>query len=208
MKIDHSNNINFRANLFAQAGKLNVARLTTPEDIQFLKDFSKRTDFKKLMPQIDKNQTDRWHEILEYAIDHAEVPGNTTYITISDGKLCGIITGFQDKTTLIDCICSIPAEIGKKVKFAGKTLFYKFFKDFIEYDGTRMKLSAIVNGPYNTINKYKEFGFKETCNCTPTTVEMTANKYAIKEAMKNLKTLIQYKEFPEKKVKLSDIIKN
>ena len=46
-----------------------------------------RTDFKKLMPQIDKNQRDRWHEMLEYAVDHAEIPGNTTYITISDGKL-------------------------------------------------------------------------------------------------------------------------
>lgn len=208
MKIDYSNKTNFRANIIAQSGNLKICELTGPKDILFLKEFAKRTDFQKLMPGLSYREANRWHEMLEYAIGYANNPLNKTYLTISDNKLCGIITAFQDKTTFVDCICTIPIKVGQKVKLAGKTLFYQIFKDFIEYNGSRMELSAIVNGPYDTISKYNELGFKKTSDVSFTTVKMSANKYAIKDAMERLKKIIKYKSLPNIKINLNDTIIN
>jgi len=208
MKINNTYNTSFNANLVAQSGNIKICKLNSSNDIRFLKDFCKRTDFHQLMPRLKKNETDRWHEMLEYAVDCAEMPQNTTYIEILNNKICGIVTCFQNQTTIVDCICTIPVNIGQKVKLAGKILFYQIFKDFIEYGGSRMKLKAITNGPYNTKEKYKELGFKETSNVTKTTVEMAANQYMIKNAMKILKKIIPYKPVPQEKINLSDFVLN
>jgi len=208
MKINSLNNTNFGANLIARSNNFTICKLSNRNDLQFLKDFSKRTDFQKLMPKLNKQESDRWHEMLEYAIGCAENPQNTTYLEILNDKLCGIITCFQNQTTIVDCICTIPIKVGEKTKFAGKTMFYQIFKDFMEYGGHKIKLSAITDGPYNTINKYKDLGFKETSNVTKTYIEMDANQYSIKNVMKNLKSLIPYKSVPQEKIDLYEVITN
>lgn len=204
MQIENSTQ-NFKANLIATSGKRSLYKVTDSADIIALKKFSKKTDFKTLMPQNSKTESDRWHEMLEYAIDMAENPGNVTYVESFNNKLCGIITYFPNSTTTIDCICTIPVQIGEKVKLAGKTLFYQVFKDFLDNKGSRIKLSAITNGPYNTINKYADLGFKETTDSTATYVNMSANQYKIKEAMKLLNKIIPYKS-ENKKVRLEELI--
>ena len=208
MKINCDNNTNFNANRFARSGKFQICKLNDRKDITFLKGFCDRTDFQKLMPNLSKRESSRWHEMLEYAVACAEIPMNTTYLEILDDKLCGIITCFQNQTTFVDCICTIPIKAGEKVKLAGKTLFYQVFKDFLEYDGCRMKLKAITDGPYNTIKVYKELGLKETSNVTKTYTEMEANKYSIKKTMEYLKELIPYKQVPEEKIDLQEVITN
>lgn len=208
MKINYADKTNFNANLIAKSGNFKICKLSDKGDFKFLKDFCDRVDFKELMPNLSKAETDRWHEMLEYAIICAKDPQNTTYIEILNDKLCGIITCFQNQTTIVDCICTIPINIGEKVKLAGKTLFYQIFKDFAEYGGKRMKLNAIINGPYNTINKYKDLGFKETTNTTKTYVEMDANQYSVKEAFKGLQKLIPYKKVTNEKVNLEEYITN
>ena len=208
MNINCTNKTNFKAKIIAKSGKITICKLNSAEDIKFLQDFCKRTDYKKLMPQLSEREAERWHEMLEYATFCAKNPGNTTYIELLNNKLWGIVTCFQNPTTIIDCICSIPVNIGEKVKLAGKTLFFQIFKDFVEYRGKRMKLSAITNGPYNTINKYKDLGFKETSNITKTYVEMDANQYAIKNSLKKLEDIIPYRPVPERKIDLKEFVIN
>lgn len=206
MHIQNGNNINFQANLVAKTANLNIYKLNCQNDINALKELYKKTDFKKLMPEISEKESARWREMFEYAIDNAQNSGNVTYVESFKNKICGIITYFPDSTTVIDCICTIPIEVGQKVKLAGKTLFYQVFKDFIDFNGKKIKLSAIVNGPYNTINKYKDLGFKETTDITYTYTDMIANKYMVKEVFDGLKNLIKYKQLPEEKVDLKTLI--
>ena len=189
-----NNTPNFKANLVASSGKLKLYKLNGQADIKALKKLCAETDFSKLMPNQTKQQSERWHEMLEYAADNAQKNGNITYIESFQDKICGIITYNPAATSVIDCICTIPVKAGEKVKLAGKTLFYQVFKDFLEYNGSRINLSAITNGPFNTINKYKELGFKETRSSTPTYVEMTVNKYKVKDIFEMLKKLIPYKQ--------------
>lgn len=201
-----NDNISFKANMVAQCGQLKLYKLTDSADIRALKDFCKKTDFQKLMPGLKKNKTDRWHEMLEYAIENTENPGNVSYVESINNKICGIITYFPNPTTIIDCICTIPVKTGEKVKLAGKTLFYQVFKDFLEYKGSRIKLAAITNGPYNTIKKYKELGFKETMESTYTTTEMEVNKFKVKEAANQLKSIIPYKQTKTERVDLRTLL--
>ena len=191
-----NNTPSFKANLVASSGNLKLYKLSGRSDIKALKKLCAETDFSKLMPNQTKQQSERWHEMLEYATDNAQKSSNITYIESCDNKICGIITYTPSATSVIDCICTIPIKTGEKVKLAGKTLFYQVFKDFLEYKGSRINLSAIINGPFNTINKYKELGFKETSSFTPTYVEMTINQYKVKDVFKMLNKLISYK--PEK----------
>ena len=197
-----NNTPNFKANLVASSGKLKLYKLNGQADIKALNKLCAETDFSKLMPNQTKQEAERWHEMLEYATDNAQKNGNITYIESFQDKICGIITYNPAVTSVIDCICTIPVKAGEKVKLAGKTLFYQVFKDFLEYNGSRINLSAITNGPFNTINKYKELGFKETSSSTPTYVEMTVNKYKVKEAFEMLKKLIPYKREKETSVDL------
>ena len=205
MQINH-NSTGFRANLVANCGKIDLYKVSDRADIIALKNYAKKVDFHALMPNLDKQKSDRWHEMLDYGIDYAESPGNVTYVGAFNNKICGIITYFPDKTAMIDCICTIPTKVGEKVKFAGKSLFYQVFKDIAEIKSSRAKLSAITNGPFNTIEKYEELGFRQTTDVTATTVKMEANQYKIREALEYLSKLLQYKKADGRKIDLASIL--
>lgn len=192
----------------ASCDKLKIHQVTDVSDIKKLKNLPSQVNIKDLMPGLSPKQYSRWQEMLEYAIDMMQNPGNITYIETLNNKICGIITYFPNKTTIIDCICTWPAIAGQKVKFAGKSLFCKVFSDFKENQGTRIKLDAITDGPYNTIDKYEPLGFKATTKVYPTKVEMEANKYKIKEILPELKSLTKYREIKAKTVDINDLMFN
>ena len=160
----------FGALHIANCDKIKLYKVATNSDVNILKSLPDRINMEQLLPGLSKSQYERWHEMLEYAIDMMQNPGNTTYIEAINNKICGIITYFPDKTTVIDCICTWPAQVGQKVKFGGKSLFYQVFKDFEKNKGTRIKLDAIIDGPFNTIRKYEPLGFKKTSKIYPTKV--------------------------------------
>ncbi|MBQ8459394.1 hypothetical protein IJ541_04755 [bacterium] len=195
----------FEALHVATCGKLNIYKVVDQADIGYLKTLPQKIDMKKLMPGLTKEEYERWHEMLEYAIDMMQSPGNTTYFETLNNKICGIITCFPDKTTVIDCICTWPIEFGKKVKFAGKSLFYKVFKDFDKNKGTRIKLDAITNGPYDTVTKYQELGLKPTSKVYNTKLEMEINKYKVKEILNVFERIINYKEVKPKYIDIKEI---
>lgn len=193
----------FTAYYIGNSGNLKLYRLTDTDDIKFLKKLSEKTDMKKLIPNLTKDEYSRWHEMLEYAVDNSAKKGNITYLETSNNKPCGIITFTPGKTTILDCICTWPVEFGKKVKLAGKNLFYQMFLDFKKIKGTRIKLEAITNGPFDTVSKYESLGFKRTSNVFPTKIEMEANLAKIKENTQKLDTLLNYKSITPQKTNLN-----
>lgn len=200
-----SNNYNpqFGARYIANCQGLKLYKLTDRNDLKFLRNLQGNINMAELMPNLSKQETDRWHEMLEYAVINAHTPGNTTYIETCNNKPCGIITYSTNKnTTSLDCICTWPIETGKKVAQAGKTLFYQLFKDFQELHGKKIKLEAITNGPYNTVNKYEQLGFKKTSNVHPTKIEMEIPAPKVKETQQKLSNIIDYEPMEGEKVNL------
>ena len=120
-------------------------------------------------------------------------------------RICGIITFSIGKNSKLDCICTWPVEIGKKVKLAGKTLFYQLFKDFDNAGGKKLELEAITNGPVDTVQKYEELGFKKTSNVFATKRGMEINSYNVKNSIKNLNNIIDYQSIEEQKINLNNL---
>ncbi len=207
MKIENTSySPNFRALHIANCDKIKLYKVANNADVKALKSLPDRIDMEKLLPGLSKTQYERWHEMLEYAIDMMQNPGNTTYIEAINNKICGIVTFFPNKTTVIDCICTWPAQIGQKVKMGGKSLFYQVFRDFERNNGSRIKLDAITDGPFNTIKKYEPLGFRRTSTVHPTKVEMEANKHKVKEILPELEELVHYTETKPKNVDIKGLI--
>jgi len=190
----------------ANAGNLQIYKLTDAADKKFIKRLASTVKMDELMPALRKEEAERWNEMLTYAVDNAQYPENVTYIETLNNKVCGIITFRPGNNSLLDCICTWPVEAGKKVKLAGKTLFYQLFKDFLELKSKKLKLEAITNGPYNTVKKYEELGFKQTSSVYPTKIIMETNSSKLKEIFQKLKNIINYEPVEPQKVNLSQII--
>ena len=207
MKIENTSySPNFRALHIANCDKIKLYKVANNADVKALKSLPDRIDMEKLLPGLSKTQYERWHEMLEYAIDMMQNPGNTTYIEAINNKICGIVTFFPNKTTVIDCICTWPAQIGQKVKMGGKSLFYQVFRDFERSNGTRIKLDAITDGPFNTIKKYEPLGFKRTSTVHPTKIELEANRYKVKEVLPELEELVHYTETKPENIDMRELI--
>lgn len=197
-----SYNPNFKALHIANCGNLKLYKLTDSNDKKFLKMLPENIRMKDLMPNLTKDEYSRWDEMLEYAVYNALDKNNITYIETLNNKPCGIITFFPDRITELDCICTWPIEIGKKVQLAGKTLFYQMFKDFEKIKGgKKIKLEAITNGPYDTVHKYENLGFIQTAT-RKTKVEMETTTPKIKETLKKLERTLQYEPAEKEKVNL------
>lgn len=184
----------FGALHIANAGNKSLYKICDTKDKNFLKQLVSEVNPQALMPNLNKTESNRWHEMLRYAVDNAQNPDNITYLETVNNKPCGIITyKHQNNTILLDCICTWPVETGKKVKLAGQILFYQLFKDFQTLNGKKLKLEAITNGPYDTVKKYEQLGFKQTSDVFPTKIVMEINSHKIKEIFKKLSSLIEYK---------------
>ena len=189
----------------ANCGKIKLYRVTNNQDVRYLRNLPEHVNIEELMPDLSKSACARWHEMLEYAVDMMQNPDNITYLDVFNNKICGIITNFPNKTTIIDCICTWPIIAGQKVKLAGKSLFYKVFRDFDQNQGTRIKLDAITDGPYDTVQKYESLGFRTTSRVYPTKIEMEANRHKIKQILPQLKTLVKYEEIVPKSVNINEL---
>jgi len=196
----------FGALHIANAGNLQIYKLTDSADKKFIKNLASSVNMCELMPNLGKEEADRWNEMLSYAVDNAQCPENITYIETLNNKACGIITFRPGNTSFLDCICTWPIEVGKKVKLAGKTLFFQMFKDVQALKSKKLKLEAITNGPYNTVKKYEELGFKQTSSVFPTKVIMETNSSKLKDTFHNLSGLIDYEPVKPQKINLSRMV--
>ena len=198
--INNSNNINFNAIKVAtvkncvkkDALKIDIYRLT-PKDSKFLEKLLNKINYKELYPNLTEAEQKVWQDIFRYCIFKATEKRNTSFIAMSDNKPCGIICYAKDKIMNLLGICSIPTDIEKRTPFVGKALFYQAFNDAIESNSTSLQIEAVNDSPIDVVKKYTDLGFK-TISSEGRYTQMNINIQKVKEAIKELKTLIKFKK--------------
>lgn len=176
------------------------------EDKDFLLNLKNKIDIKKCCPKLHELAINKWQHILNYCVNCALDPEHTTYVAINDGRPSGIISYTYDRCGIyLSGVCSIPTESGKKVSLGGQTMFLQLFKDALGTDSKNISLSAINNGPFNVVNKYKELGFIEDPTSYPYT-KMISNKYKFKEKHDELTNIIDYENCNPEKANLNDFL--
>ena len=187
--------------------QIKIYELNAKDDKTFLKKLPQKINMKNLMPDLLLQEYYRWQEMLEYAVDKSMGNDRKTLLAVTDNKPCGLAVYLPGKNKYhLDCICTWPVEYGKKVKLAGSTLFQQLFKDFAASKANKIKLEAIINGPYDTVSKYKKLGFKEYGG-EANKIFMDISAQKVKESLSNLKQLISCTEIQNKsKINLNEIL--
>lgn len=205
---------NFQARLVAKTvnciGKLETKIdlwEVSSQDSVVLNKIVEKTNMKKLMPNVPYFENQRHKNMLAIAVDDTLLRGAKTYLAVTDGnKPCGIMSIFEENHNLkTSCVCTWPVEIGKKVKFAGKTLFYHIFQNFKDSKAKKIVLEAISDGPAPTVPWYESLGFRVADKDRLDT--MVINQSKAKEACKRLKNRIDYVPVTDgKKVDLATVL--
>lgn len=181
-------------------------------DRYFLQNFISNYDMQKMYPSLPSFENERWWHILKYCVTRAFSDENSSFLATYNNKPCGIMTFNQDEHNVINLegMSSIPTEVDKKTPFVGKALFYQLFKYANEKDVKGISLNAVLDGPFDIINKYLNLGFKEgkvLTNRGHEYLNMFCNKHKIAEQLKELPFHIGYQEITENKhVNLNKIL--
>lgn len=160
----------------------------TPKDDRFLMQLRSTKKMIDLMPdnKITTQQYNRWQFLFGYVISQSFHRGEQSYLAAVNKKPCGIISFKPTENNFyLDCICTWPVEIGKKVKMAGQTLFKQMFEDFQNSPAKIINLTAITDGPYSTVSKYMKLGFKQTGG-EDGFVTMRTNREAVEKTLEKL----------------------
>ena len=161
-KINSLNNSNFKAIRVARTSNI-VGNLTTQIDLYkiykgdrpFLQKLAESVDYKKLAPYLIREMQLRWQKILNYCITRSFNESNSSYVSVSKDKVCGIMTYSKDNNIInLDCICAIPLSKTERVKQFKKTMFYQLFKDASDMDARGIHLDAVTDGPFELVSKY------------------------------------------------------
>ena len=200
-KINSLNNSNFKAIRVARTSNI-VGNLTTQIDLYkiykgdrpFLQKLAESVDYKKLAPYLIREMQLRWQKILNYCITRSFNESNSSYVSVSKDKVCGIMTYSKDNNIInLDCICAIPLSKTERVKQFKKTMFYQLFKDASDMDARGIHLDAVTDGPFELVSKYEELGFKEDKKPSKY-ISMFCNKHKIAEQLRELPFDIEYNE--------------
>ena len=171
-----------------------------------MQEWVKKVDFNKLCPQLTKVLQDRWQKVFKYCIAMAQDFDHTSYIAVSDNKPCGILTFVEDQNFLLDGICAVPNELGKKINLVGKTLFYQIFKDANDAEAKAIDLKAINDGPFDVVDKYEKLGFKREYGMDDEYTNMRCNKHKIATQLRELPFEIDYYETEPEKFNLNELL--
>lgn len=179
----------------------------TKSDRKFIENLAANLDFSTNLAKMDEFDRKRWKKVFDYTIEAIQNSDNQSIIAISDNKPAGILSFFDEVSSLfLDAVCAIPQPGGKKVNLGGTTLIYQLFKFAESYKVKNITLAAVTDGPFDVISKYKKLGFKDL-GMEGNYVKMSCNQYKIKEKLKELSLIIEYEPVknPEK-INLEDLI--
>ncbi len=169
--------------------RLKVFELS-PDDKLFLRYMYNNLELEKLAPHIDSNKMEVWYTMLKEAITLSGGEKFKSYLLAKGKKPCGIITFEQGKNKYeITRVCTFPVKKGEKVPLAGKTLFKTAFEDFLKSSANIIHIDAIKNGPYDTVGKYMQLGFKPAGGGNFVEIMRTTREQVIK-SMQKLNSLI------------------
>lgn len=195
------NNLSFRAKHIATTKNI-YKNISTKIDLyelgkhdkDFLQNLKKKVNYSERIQNLSEYSTTRWQRVFNYAIESATNLRDTkTYMAFSNSKPCGIMTFIEDCNKLyLDCICDIPQKNGERVNYTGSTLFCELFKYANDIKAKSITLSAVPDGPFDVVSKYKAKGFK-IIDQAKDYVEMECSKFKAKEQLDKLLSEISYK---------------
>lgn len=114
---------------------------------------------------------------------------------------------FQNlRNVFLDGICAIPDKNGNKTPFSGKSLLYELFKVAKDTESKEITLNAVPDGTFNPVKIYEDLGFKRNATQDSEYIEMSCNKYNIKEQLKNFAKDMVYTPYGGEKVHLDEVI--
>lgn len=215
MEINNKNNtLNFKAIPIAATKnkfhgvttKIDLYRLTK-SDNSFIRKFASKVNFNDTLKNLNEYDRKRWRQVFDYAVDSILDNENNSIIAFSNNIPCGILSFFDDVRSLyLDVVCNIPQGNGRKVNFCGTTLIYQLFKYADILKVKNIILSAVTDGPFDNVSKYKRLGFKDL-GMEGNYVKMSCNQYKIKETLDELSSIIDYKPLNTKQnVRLEDLV--
>ena len=182
----------------------------TKRDEKFLDALEASTNYKELVPNISEDMQNRWQKIFHYCIEEVKDGFNQSYIAICQNRPCGISTYYTNETfSYLDGVCKIPTPTADNIYLAGKSLILNFFKSAQNANSKTVKLDAVKDGPVDVISLYEKLGFKKVFNCDGDNnyQPMEMNKFKLKEQVKNLENIIDYKEYKNQEdVNLFDLL--
>lgn len=172
------------------------------EDRGFLQKLISNIDIEKMYPALSDYERQRWWHVLKFCVTKAFIDENKNYLATTQDKPCGIMTFNHDEHNIINLegVSTIPIEKNTKIPFVGRTLFYQLFKYANENDAKGISLNAVLDGPFDVVNKYLNLGFKEGKtfkNKVFRYMNMYCNKHKIAEQLKELPYEINYQETKE-----------
>lgn len=140
--------------------RLKVFELTR-EDMPFLQQMYRNIELEKYVTNIPPAKMEVWYTMLKETINLSGANANKSYLLAKGKRPCGIIT-FEPNSNKYEItrVCTWPVKKREKVPLAGKTLFKIAFEDFLKSSANIITIDAIKNGPYDTVSKYMQLGFK------------------------------------------------
>ena len=172
--------------------RLKVFELT-PDDKPFLRYMYNNLEIERLAPQIDSIKMEVWYTMLKEAIDLSGGQKYKSYLLARGKKPCGVMT-FEPNSNKYEItrVCTWPVKKNEKVPLAGKTLFKTAFEEFLKSNANIINIDAIKNGPYDTVGKYMQLGFKPVGGGNFIEV-MRTTRSAVTQTLQKLNSLITSK---------------
>ncbi len=163
------------------------------EDMPFLQQMYRNIELEKYVTNIPHSQMEVWYTMLKEAINLSCANANKSYLLAKGKKPCGIMTFEPNKSKYeITRVCTWPLKKDEKVPLAGKTLFKTAFEDFLNSNAGSIEIDAIKNGPYDTVGKYMQLGFKPVGGGNFIEV-MRTTRNKVTQTLEKLNTLITSK---------------
>ena len=170
MNCNYVSAIPFEARLISRANiKLPSSRVSYniyelyDEDKPFLSNMQHAVDLKKLM-NVPLDMLKKWNALFECATTMETSFGYKNFLIANEnGRPCGAIVTkkYNPNHYKVQYLCTWPAEAGKRVVLAGKSLMLGIYKKILNEDGlfSGMSLEAARDGLFNPVKRYLDLGF-------------------------------------------------
>ena len=194
-------NVNFQginiANVNVAGNSFKLYRLTS-KDKQFVNELYHNIDLKEMMPNLKSLEYTIWDNMTSHGLFDGSWHCAQSILTTLNKKPCGVANyTLASRNSELNYISTWPLEKGKKVSFAGKSLFMHIFQDFLKTDFRSINLAAMTYAPFDVVSKYLSLGFKSRGGDNFQNL-MTINRDSVINTVEKLKKNIQYEPLNEK----------
>ena len=133
------------------------------EDASFLIKMQNAVDLKRLY-KVPLDKLRNWNALFECATTMGSSFGLKNFLIANEmGRPCGALVTkkYNPNQYKVWCLCTWPAEVGKRAVLAGKSLMLGVYKKILNEDGSfsGMSIEAVRDGLFNPVKRYLDLGF-------------------------------------------------